>query len=127
MKLKHLAIILSACIVITACTKERVVERVVSGIHLLNFTSEPQLNNRTKVTITWADDDTTSTSYHVELFDRDSSTTVSSVNTTVKQIIYQNIRYDNEYGHSIHSLPGNDSLKIIFNIGTMGDVDIRTE
>ncbi|MDB5226234.1 MAG: hypothetical protein JWN78_427 [Bacteroidota bacterium] len=133
MKLNFLIVFFatSAILLYTACTKDKVVEKVVNtetGIHLLDFNAAEQPNHLSTVTITWADNDTSSTSYHTQLYKTDSSQAILK-DTTVfeKEVSYSNVSHNLRYRHKIFSIPRNDSLIITFLIGTMGDVDIRTE
>lgn len=118
----------AAVLLYTACTKEKVVNKE-TGIHLLDFIATEQLNHKSTVNITWSDNDTTSTSYHTQLYDNDSIVPALVRDTTVfiKAVTYSNVSHNVQYRHKIYSIPRNDSLIITFLIGTMGDVDIRTE
>lgn len=96
-----------------------------TGLHLLDFKNTRQSNSLNTVTIRWSDADSTNTSYNIIL--SDSTGVLAQDGGVVKQAIYNNLRSNHTYRHKIFSVPRNDSLTIRFNIGTMGDVDIKTE
>jgi hypothetical protein len=118
----------------TSCKKETVVEKIIykdtptNGLYLLEFITLPQSSTTSRVIFNLKDfKASTNTSYENTLFNVNTATIHDQNTLTVSKAVYDSVNYTDYYRSTTISRPSNDTIKIIFRIGTQGDVDIKTE
>lgn len=118
----------------TSCKKETIVEKVIyrdsttSGLYLLEFITLPQSPTTSRVIFNLKDfKESTNTSYDNTLYNVNTATIHEQNTLTVSKAVYDSVNYTDYYRSTTISRPSNDTIKIIFRIGTQGDVDIKTE
>ncbi len=124
----------------TGCTKEKTIEQIVyrdsiiyrdtanTRMYLIDFIALPQTSTKSRVILNIKDlDEATNTSYDNKLINVNTAQIHATNTLAVPKAVYDSVNYTDYYRSSTISRPSNDTLKIIFRIGTMGDVDIKTE
>ncbi len=129
-----LIICLFLCQLGTSCKKETVVEKIVykdtttNGLYLLEFITLPQSSTTSRVIFNLKDfKETTNTSYDNTLYNVNTGTIHEQNTLNVSKAVYDSVNYTDYYRSTTISRPSNDTIKIIFRIGTQGDVDIKTQ
>lgn len=118
----------------SSCKKETIVEKIVyedtssNRLYLFEFLTIPQTASTARVAFTFKDlDEDVNTSYDNTLFNVNTATIHEQNTLTVSKAVYDNVNYTDYYRSTTISRPNNDTIKIIFRIGTQGDVDIKVE
>lgn len=122
------------------CTKEKVVERIVyqdtivyrdtnsTRLFLLDFVALEQTATKSRVILNIKDlDGNSNTSYDNSLLNVNTAQIHATNTNNISKAIYDSVNVTDYYRSTTISRPSNDTLKVIFRIGTMGDVDIKTE
>lgn len=117
-----------------SCTKEKIVERIVyqdtssKRLFLLEFVALEQTSTKSRVILTFKDlDATVNTSYDNTMFNVNTATVLGTSSVGVSKSVFDSVNVNDYYRNTTISRPSNDTIKVIFRIGTMGDVDIKTE
>lgn len=134
-KLLFLAFIALCCTHInTSCKKETVVEKIVyqdttsRRMFLLNFIALEQTPTKSRVILQYFDKDANiNNSYDNTLFNVNTATLEDNYSDGSEKAVFDSVNITDYYRVTTVSRPSNDTIKVIFRIGTMGDVDIKTE
>lgn len=136
--MKKLVLILLAFVAFSlfefGCTKEKIVERIVyrdttsKRLYLIDFVAMEQTATKSRVILNIKDlDGNTSSTYDNTLLNVNTAQTHEINTNNISKAVYDSVNVTDYYRSTTISRPNNDTLKVIFRIGTMGDVDIKTE
>lgn len=141
--MKKLVIILlmfgAFCFSELSCTKEKVVDRIVyqdtivyrdtnsTRMYLLDFIALEQTTTKSRVILSIKDlDGNINTSYDNSLYNVNTAQIHETNTNNISKAVYDSVNVTDYYRSTSISRPNNDTLRVIFRIGTMGDVDIKT-
>ncbi|HNF48177.1 MAG TPA: hypothetical protein PKO18_00225 [Chitinophagales bacterium] len=139
-KILLLTLVFGFLIIQVRCTKEKIVEKIVyrdsiiyqdtfsHRMYLLEFVAIPQTSTKSRVILNLKDlDEAVNTSYDNKLLNVNTAAIHATNTLTVSKAVYDSVNYTDYYRSTTISRPSNDTLNVIFRIGTQGDVDIKTE
>lgn len=135
------SIVLFGLFLQTRCTKEKIVEKEKiiyrdtiihqdssKGLYLLEFITLPQTSTKSRVILNFIDlADAINTSYDNSLFNVNTATIHETNTLSVAKAVYDSVNVFDYYRSTTIARPNNDTIKVMFRIGTMGDVDIKVQ